>query len=113
MKPLLKRYAPWLPKGWATAFTAYPFGVFIQPGLDSVTEARVLKHESVHWVQQYNWFKAAWYFGLFAWYFAYLFLLPLLWNPFRRKWETEAYLAEGMNAKQIDLILSERPYYLW
>lgn len=48
--------------------------------------------------------------GICGYIFLYLFCLPILWNPFRKMWEREAYEAEGMHKKEIDAILKTSLY---
>jgi len=47
-----------------------------------------IRHEEVHSAQQHRWGWAL----LPVWIFCYVFLLPLFWNPFRYKWEYEAFV---------------------
>jgi hypothetical protein len=123
----------------ALAFTVCPF-IFIQPGLSG--EEGILKHERVHLKQQLwfgvigssigavvlfvfclpFWQFAflpvvagtieGWVLGQFAWRFLYLAVLPTKWNPFRRYWETQAFLAQGFDKHQIKDMLKNKPYYL-
>jgi hypothetical protein len=96
------------------AITVYPW-IFLswsawnQPVADLNS---TLIHEQAHLAQQQAWRGKAWLFGLAAWFFCYLFLLPVLWNPFRRRWETEAYAAQGWCDKFIEPRLREAPYWL-
>ena len=70
-------------------------------------------HELVHWNQQRTWAIRGLGVGLLVWYFLYLFVLPFLWNPFRRRWETEAFRkAEALTDQQIDEVLKRPPYLL-
>lgn len=43
----------------------------------------IVKHEEIH---EKQWMKE----GFVKFYFLYLFMLPILWNPWRKKWELEA-----------------------
>lgn len=43
-----------------------------------------INHESIHIEQQKQ-------VGMFKYLFLYLFALPIFWNPYRWKWEFEAY----------------------
>lgn len=59
----------------------------------------VVKHEEIH---EKQWMKE----GFVKFYFLYLFALPVLWNPWRKQWELEAYtkgsgLSEGDAFKAI------------
>lgn len=49
---------------------------------------RIIKHEEVHLKQQKE-------VGVFKYFFLYLFILPIFWNPWRYNWEIEAYTATG------------------
>jgi hypothetical protein len=71
-----------------------------------------LPHEMKHFEQQGRWFKYGLGVGLLVWHLLYLFALPVLWNPFRRKWEREAYAAEGINEEEADKRLRGWPYLL-
>jgi len=55
--------------------------------------------------------------GHLAWRWLYLIGfplgLPVGWNPWRRWWETEAMLAEGRSAAEVEAALKNAPYYLW
>jgi len=94
----------------AIAITFYPF-IFIAPGYaDTLT---VLMHEQIHYNQQRQWAIYGLGVGLIAWYLLYLLCLPVWYNPFRRKWETEAYRkAQKYDDATIKIILTQAPYYL-
>lgn len=97
----------------ASAITAWPF-IFIDPGLTPTFKTGTLAHESVHLAQQRRWAIYGLGIGLLAWHFLYLLCLPVWKNPWRRKWETEAYMqGQKLDKEQIDGILKRRPYYLW
>lgn len=51
----------------------------------SIVPGSVMTHELVHVRQQKE-------VGLFKYLMLYLFALPILWNPWRFKWELEAYM---------------------
>jgi hypothetical protein len=105
-------YTNLLPPG-AVAFTAYPF-IFIKKrfkGNKNILND-LLPHEMVHYERQKKWFIYGLGIGLILWFILYLFVLPFYWNPFRRKWETEAFMADGYTLEKIDEILSKPPYYL-
>lgn len=76
--------------------TIFPL-VFVAPD-----RPKALLHEGKHWEQQRRWFIRGLGVGLIVWFLLYLLVLPVLWNPFRRKWETEAYRAEGMDEEKIE-----------
>ncbi len=99
-----------LPPG-ACAFTFWPF-VFVHPRASE--NPRVLLHEGKHLEQQRRWAIYGLGVGLLVWYLLYLLALPVGWNPWRRKWETEALVAEGGNLHcDVAEILRRPPYYLW
>jgi hypothetical protein len=91
------------------AVTIFPFIIIAKGCGDDIT----VMHEGVHYMQQRNWFRYGIGIGLLLWFFVYIFVLPCYWNPFRRKWETEAYShANGYDADTIDMILGLAPYWL-
>jgi len=97
-----------LPPG-AGAFTAYPF-MFIRKGCVS----SYLAHETVHYEQQRRWAIYGLGVGLLVWFALYLFALPVGWNPFRAKWEREAFRqGSHYTDEAITRILQRPPYYLW
>ena len=98
-----------LPRG-AIAFTAWPW-IFVHP--DFANSASLILHEGVHYRQQQRWAIRGLGVGLLFWFALYLLVLPVGWNPWRRKWETEAMLAEGRRSIEIDIALRRAPYYLW
>jgi len=101
-------YTNLLPPG-AGAFTMFPF-IFVHK--DLIDDPRVLLHEDVHYKQQKKWFIYGAGIGLILWFILYLFVLPFYWNPWRRRWETEAFMVDGYSQEQIDEILRKPPYYL-
>ena len=97
----------------ASAITFYPW-IFIYPYLLPAQRVLILRHEQVHLAQQRRWTLYGLGIGLLMWHFLYLFCLPVGWNPWRRRWETEAYKkANGLKQEEIDAILCKAPYYLW
>lgn len=100
----------------ASAITVFPF-IFVDPyyldypALYDIE--KLLLHESIHIEQQKKWAIYGLGIGLLVWWALYLLALPVGWNSFRKKWETEAYLAEGYSQTTIDTILKRAPYYLW
>lgn len=94
----------------ACAVTVWPF-CLISP--EVANNFWVLQHEAAHYRQQRKWAIYGLGVGLLAWFALYLLVLPVGWNPFRRKWETEAFKAEGISDKVIDETLKGVPYYLW
>lgn len=68
--------------------------------------ADVMRHERIHIRQMDE-------VGLFWFYFLYLFCLPLLFNPWRRKWELEAFI-EGSGLKRKEALKLVKSYkYGW
>ena len=94
----------------AGAITVWPF-IFINPKY--ANDEEMIKHESVHCEQQRRWFIWGLGIGLVVWWLLYVLVLPFGWNYFRKKWETEAYRAEGMKDEEITATLKKPPYYLW
>lgn len=94
---------------WVSGATIYPF-VFLFKGHTEHTKA----HELVHIRQQRRWWKYGGPLGLLAWLFLYAFVLPVGWNPWRWKWEYEAY-KEGSKFGDfgIERKLRRFPYMLW
>jgi hypothetical protein len=95
----------------ACAITVFPF-IFITKKIHFDLYASLCRHEGVHYDQQKRWAFFGFGVGLLAWFALYLLVLPVYWNPFRRKWETEAFKAQGYFDKEIDEILTKAPYYL-
>lgn len=89
------------------AITIFPF-VFVYPA----SRERALPHETAHWRQQRRWGIYGSGIGLLAWFLAYVLLFPAVWNPFRRRWETEAFRVDGKTDDEIDAILRGWPYLL-
>lgn len=94
----------------AAAVTFWPF-IIIDKRLNIISES-LIRHEMVHLEQQRKWAIYGLGIGLLAWYFIYLFCLPVMFNRFRRKWETEAFKAQGFQEEKIVEILKKKPYYL-
>ena len=97
----------------ASAITVFPF-VFIDSRIQrgTYTWNMLVKHEKTHLEQQRQWAVYGLGVGLLVWFFLYLFCLPIWYNPWRRKWETEAYKATGYSTDTIKCILRVKPYYL-
>jgi hypothetical protein len=96
----------------AGAITVWPF-IFVHP--DLANDPATLKHENIHYNQQKKWAKWGLYLpGLLAWFALYLLVLPVGWNPFRYKWESEAYeKGNGFWLVKIKEMMKKPPYYLW
>jgi len=96
----------------------WPFGIFLARAYKRVEDLerdprtrKTILHEEYHLEQQFKWYIRGHVFGLFAWYFCYVFILPFFFNPFRWRWEAEAYMkAQNYNAKEIEGILSGWTY---
>jgi hypothetical protein len=103
-----------IPLAWlgACGLTVYPF-IFVDPDLDEQETQAVLIHESIHYAQQRRWFVYGVGLGLLVRWMLYLVALPVWINPWRRRWETEAYSACGFDKYEIVEFLRERPYWLW
>jgi len=94
----------------ASVITLWPF-ILIDP--NCANNQTILAHERVHLAQQKRWAIYGLGVGLLVWYFLYLFCLPAWYNPWRRRWESEAYTkAQGYNDEMIAAILRHPPYYL-
>lgn len=136
---ILIRFKPldWLPDGLSCAGLTFLWFVFYSPSVIMPNHLHRLKtHEAVHVVQQTRWFLyglipgvigAGFLLGFYGWTFwilpclfcgiiAWLALYFCFWptgsNHFRRKWETEAFEAQGLDQKTIAEILRLPPYYL-
>ncbi len=68
----------------------------------------IVAHESIHFAQQTE-------VGFVKYLFLYLFCLPFLYNPWRYKWEFEAYTkGSGYSEEQTKKILKSYKYgWLW
>ena len=96
------------------AITVWPFIFISKEQVSDLDNLRViLKHEDIHLAQQRRWAIYGLGIGLIVWFFLYELCLPIWYNPWRRKWETEAY-SKGNNLDNgsIDIILQGEPYFL-
>jgi len=101
----------WLP--WSAAgITVFPF-IFVQEEVGGSVLKNVLLHERVHLAQQRRWLVWGCGAGLIAWWLLYLVALPVWKNPWRQRWETEAYAAQGISHDYIITFLRSSPYFLW
>lgn len=66
----------------------------------------LIRHENIH-VEQ---IKRE---GLLKYYFLYLFCLPLFYNPWRKKWELEAYINGSKITEQMALEKIRKVSYGW
>ena len=111
---------------WSYLFPAnislgiYPFGIFLgrwacdveDPRKDPRTRRTIL-HELAHLRQQCKWYQKAWWFGLVAWYFCYLCILPVFFNKFRWNWEWEAFrTGQNYDEHYVEELLG-RKWYGW
>ena len=90
---------------WAIAITLGHL-IFIRKAYKD--DPVVLAHETIHVLQ----FKRE---GLFGYLFLYLFCLPCLYNPWRARWEAEAYAVNvraGASLQACAKVISG-PSYLW
>ena len=97
MQPLSEKEKSWLWNlTWPIAHNNFTiiFDTVYKPK-GSTIPLDVWKHEFVHAMQ------AERVGGWFIFYFLYLFCFPILWNPFRKKWELEAYI-EGSGISEDD-----------
>jgi hypothetical protein len=95
----------------ASAITVFPF-IFIRPHLAGLN--RMTIHEKKHLEQQKRWAIYGLGVGLLVWYFLYLFCFPVGLNPWRYKWEAEAFLTDKtLSIGEINTILALPPYHLW
>lgn len=64
----------------------------------------IVLHEEIHSLQQKR-------VGLYKFIFLYIFALPFIWNPWRYRWEYEAYFdGSGLSDQEIKKILSSYRY---
>lgn len=109
--PLRRRFKlTWLPFR-VNAVTIYPYALFNREEWSQVPD-RHYRHEVAHLDQVEAYWRKAHFLGWLAWYFLYLLVLPIGWNPFRRRWETEAFKTEDYSDERIKDVLKRR-YFLW
>lgn len=97
------------PKGWflrtftfKDAFIVWFDTIYCPPG--KLPTHGIIRHEEIHREQQRKW---TW----LLWHILYFFFLPLFWNPFRYKWEFEAYhKGNKLSEDQIKVILNTKTY---
>lgn len=97
---------------WLTIFanpnvntTIYPI-IYVQHNFYSLNNHKkesIILHEKIHLQQQIK-------VGLLKFLFLYIFLFPILYNPFRYNWEMEAYLKSGISKEQAEKILKKWNY---
>jgi len=98
-------------KAWWWLFWRYGtftcvFGTIYHPPGRLPSEI-IQAHESYH-VKQAEECGGWWKF-----YFLYLFCLPLFWNPWRKKWEIEAYIKGSGYAPVVAKSMVRRAMYGW
>ena len=103
--------------GTTLGVTVWPF-IFLAQRTQEMPSARLTllaAHESVHFRQQAAFAKwGLWLPGLLVWGALYLLCLPVGWNPFRRRWEMEAYtLGSRLDPAEARWMLRRAPYFLW
>ena len=108
--PKLKEREVHLPvRLWFVGLTIYPF-IF----LTKTHSVGTIEHERIHIRQQDKWWAWAGPLGLLLWFSLYLIVFPIGWNPFRWKWEYEAYSeANGYVDEKIREKMKKSPYFLW
>lgn len=97
---------------WLTIFanpsvttTIYPH-IYVSRGYSSLSKTsqkRILEHEKIHLKQQAS-------IGLLKYLFLYSFCFPLFYNPWRYRWEYEAYTQSGTSKKKTQEYLSSSVY---
>lgn len=70
--------------------------------LSKLSQTKIIKHENIHLKQQKN--------HLLKYLFLYIFVFPLFYNPWRYKWEYEAYTKSGTSIEQTKKYLSSWHY---
>lgn len=66
-------------------------------------QERILKHEKIHLKQQQEQ-------RILKYLFLYIFIFPILYNPWRYKWEYEAYIKSGTSKENTKKYLSSWHY---
>jgi hypothetical protein len=85
---------------WDTIYC--PKGMTRVPGF-------ILEHERIHYEQQQRWGKPL----LLLWISCYLLIFPLFFNPFRYRWEYEAFRkGSGYSHDNVKHELADLPYGL-
>lgn len=97
----------------ASAITVWPLILVSPRVVGEVQLANLLHHERVHVEQQRRWALYGLGVGLLLWWALYLLALPVGINPWRQRWETEAYRAGGYPDPVIRSALRRSPYWLW
>lgn len=99
----------------AAAICVWPFGLLLDPIVDVTSPygRSLLLHEETHWKDQRFWGLVIPLVGVLIWYFLYLCILPVGWNPFRYHWEAKAMRAQGLRAPEIQWRLRQSPWRLW
>ena len=87
-----------------TTTTIYP-NIFLSKNFYQLSKKQqntILKHEKIHLNQQKQ--------GRLKFLFLYIFCLPFFYNPWRYKWEYEAYTKSGTSKKRTKQLLSSWHY---
>lgn len=85
--------------------TLYPH-IYVSKDFNSFhkeLQQRIITHENIHLKQQKE-------HGLMKFLFLYIFVLPFFYNPWRYKWEFEAYTKSGTSKEQTKAYLSSLNY---
>lgn len=91
--PKIKTKVVNLPWGlWFAGFTMYPFVFLTTRAKEGSSQyGSTLDHEMIHIEQQERWWRWGGPIGWILWFLLYTLVLPVGWNPFRWKWEYEAF----------------------
>lgn len=89
----------WLPMAGITLFGR----IFVR----DLSDTLVIHHEAIHARQQHE--HPLWF------WLSYLFLLPVLWNPYRARWEAEAYAVQAKAGVPVESLAAylAGPSYGW
>lgn len=98
--PIYTSPKPWWWQISKRTYTTVNHTIYFPKGRPLHPASSIYDHEIIHVNQQEE-------VGLLKYIFLYLFCLPLFWNPFRFKWEYEAYL-HGSKWKHEDIIKTLR-----
>ena len=96
---------------WAFGFDG--FNVYPYCFVKDLSNQPAIDHEKRHCFQQDSFYKYGWYFGILVYRFLYFLCLPICWNPFRYKWEMDAYVNGSHYKKSIAHTVVCRDYWLW
>jgi hypothetical protein len=90
---------------WCAAIT---FGHYVFIREKFKQDPVIMAHETIHTLQ----YKRE---GVVRFLFLYAFVLPFIWNPWRARWEAEAYAVNVRAGDSADWCASQisGPSYLW